>query len=223
MFGVINIVVGILCFIPSQGSINWPGALVCLAVGIPATVASSMYNPCVCCTECGTGSLHLKTIAMLSIVAAVAAFAGTINTAVLMGNIASWPAPKRYVCCPANAMELTKGVKDSCLTESNKYGEKDCSSPNGKKGHDCIAGGPWPPMTTKEEPMTCFNGKVAVETKAQKGEINFFKGAQTYLLVYMGIGLAICALSLFATVLPAYFTWKEAMQSQNMEQAGGPA
>ena len=99
VFGIINIVWCIFSFIAIQLDTvaAWPGAILCLVIGIPATVASSMYDPCGCCS-CGTGSSRLKTIAMLCIVAAVAAFAVIVTCAAIMGQVASWPAPKEYVC-----------------------------------------------------------------------------------------------------------------------------
>ena len=42
-------------------------------------------------------------------------------------------------------------------------------------------------------------------------------------MIFLGIGLAVYALSLLATVPAAYFTWMEAAQAQQMEFAGGPA
>ena len=42
-------------------------------------------------------------------------------------------------------------------------------------------------------------------------------------MIFLGIGLAVYALSLLASVPPAYFTWMEATQAQKMEFAGGPA
>ena len=83
VFGIFSIFVGMLCFIPSAGvGVNWPGAIMNLAVGIPATVASSAYNPCKCmgCACRGTGSSGLKTTAILCIVAAVAASGGIVGS-----------------------------------------------------------------------------------------------------------------------------------------------
>ena len=42
-------------------------------------------------------------------------------------------------------------------------------------------------------------------------------------MIFLGIGLAVYALSLLATVPAAYFTWMEAAQAQQKEYAGGPA
>jgi hypothetical protein len=41
---------------------GWIGSILCLAIGIPATLASLMYNPFGCLWESGTGSSHLKKI-----------------------------------------------------------------------------------------------------------------------------------------------------------------
>ena len=222
--GITNIVFGLLNFIPNNGQINWPGAILCLAIGIPATVASSMYNPCGCCPCDSSGSSRVKTIAIVCIVAAVAALAGTITCAAIMAQVASWPLPKEYHCCPPDAKELTK---DSCYSAQHgglKAAIVSCSSPvdDAKKKYDCVAGGPYPPYITKEEPMTCFKDRVPVETKLPEKAEKGFRGIQNFLMIFLGIGLAVYALSLLASVPPAYFTWMEAKQAQRME-FGGPA
>ena len=223
--GITNIVFGLLNFIPNNGQINWPGAILCLAIGIPATVASSMYNPCGCCPCDSSGSSRVKTIAIVCIVAAVAALAGTITCAAIMAQVASWPLPKQYFCCPPDAKELTK---DSCYSAQHgglKAAIVSCSSPvdDAKKKYDCVAGGPYPPYITKEEPMTCFKDRVPVETKLPEKAEKGFRGIQNFLMIFLGIGLAVYALSLLATVPAAYFTWMEAAQAQQKEYAGGPA
>ena len=229
--GITNIIFGLLSFIPSNGSVNWSGAILCLAIGIPATVASSMYNPCGCCpcdnSDSGTrgaSSSRVKTIAILCIVAAVAALAGTVTTAAIMAQVASWPLPKAYHCCPPDNKELTT---DSCYSEEHggvKEAVSTCSSPvvGAKNKFDCIAGGPYPPFFTEEEPLTCFKGRVAVERELPKKDENGFRGIQNFVMIFLGIGLAVYALSLLASVPPAYFTWMEAKQAQRME-FGGPA
>ena len=229
--GITNIVIGLLSLIPRDGLVNWPGAILCLAIGIPATVASSMYNPCGCCpcdnSDSGTrgaSSSRVKTIAILCIVAAVAALAGTVTTAAFMAQVASWPLPKAYHCCPPDNKELTT---DSCYSEEHggvKEAVSTCSSPvvGAKNKFDCIAGGPYPPFFTEEEPLTCFKGRVAVERELPKKDENGFRGIQNFVMILLGIGLAVYALSLLATVPAAYFTWMEAKQAQRME-FGGPA
>ena len=99
-----------------------------------------------------------------------------------------------------------------------------CSSPvdDAKKKYDCVAGGPYPPFVTKEEPMTCFKDRVPVETKLPPKTEKDFRGIQNFVMIFLGIGLAVYALSLLASVPPAYFTWMEAKQAQRME-FGGPA
>ena len=194
--GITNIVFGLLNLIPQRGQINWPGAILCLAIGIPATVASSMYNPCACCPCDSSGSSRVKTIAILCIVAAVAALAGTITCAAIMAQVASWPLPKQYYCCPPDAKEITM---DSC--GSDQYGgfreaSLLCSSPaspvdDAKKKYDCVAGGPYPPYVTKEEPMTCFQDRVPVETKLESGSLKVFRAIHNYVKTVLGIGIGV--------------------------------
>ena len=224
--GITNIVFGLLNLIPQNGQINWPGAVLCLGIGIPATVASSMYNPCGCCPCDSSGSSRVKTIAIVCIVAAVAAFAGTVTCAAIMAQVARWQPPKEYRCCPPDAKELTK---DSCYSFQHggeKAAKMTCSSPvdSGKTNkYDCVAGGPYPPFVTKEEPMTCFKDRVPVEIKLPDKTEKDFRGIQNFVMIFLGIGLAVYALSLLASVPAAYFTWMEAAQAQQKEFAGGPA
>ena len=117
---------------------------------------------------------------------------------------------------------------DSCY--SAQYGGLkeaivSCSSPvdDAKNKYDCVAGGPYPPFVTKEEPMTCFKDRVPVETKLPPKTEKDFRGIQNFVMIFLGIGLAVYALSLLATVPAAYFTWMEAAQTQQTELAGGPA
>ena len=141
--GIINSIIGLITLMMPHGSLGtgWIAPILCLAIGIPATLASLMYNPFGCLWEYGTGSLRLKKIVIVCIMAAAAAFAAAIYCAAFMVHIPNWPAPKRYVCCPADASKLTS---DSCLTESNEYGEKDCIRPDGYSPHDfdCVTVGP---------------------------------------------------------------------------------
>ena len=170
--GITNIVIGLLSLIPRDGLVNWPGAILCLAIGIPATVASSMYNPCGCCpcdnSDSGTrgaSSSRVKTIAILCIVAAVAASGGIVGCEAIIQQVASWGPLDKYVCCPADAMELTE---DSCFSAVHGGAEaanKACSSPTPAQGKsDCFVGGPYPPYAGKE-PWTCFDDRVPVEEK----------------------------------------------------------
>ena len=167
MFGITAIFFGMLSFIPSAGVVNWPGGILYLAVGIPATVASSAYNPCKCmgCACRGTGSSGLKTTAILCIVAAVAASGGIVGCEAIIQQVASWGPLDKYVCCPADAMELTE---DSCFSAVHGGAEaanKACSSPTPAQGKsDCFVGGPYPPYAGKE-PWTCFDDRVPVEEK----------------------------------------------------------
>jgi hypothetical protein len=209
VIGIIATVTGLLSFIPSNGQINWFGVAFGLLIGIPATLASTMYNPCLCC-PCGAPGkasfAQLRTIAILSAVAAVVALAGTVACAAVMAQISSWPMPREYTCCNVDAVCSPKG----------------CTSPAGGGKYDCIAGGPWPPFENKEEPMTCREGQQAEEiTIHPKNEKNF-KNIKNFVLTATGIGLAIYLLCLFATAPAAWLTWKEAKESQMMEQTGGP-
>ena len=71
--------------------------------------------------------------------------------------------------------------------------------------------------------MTCFQDRVPVEIKLPDKTEKGFRGIQNFVMILFGIGLAVYALSLLATVPAAYFTWMEAAQAQQKEYAGGPA
>ena len=173
MVGIANIVMGIGSLNPDNFSIE--GLIVGLAIGMSATVASSMYNPCGCC-PCdgpdsgtrGTSSSRLKIISMLCVVAAVAALAGVVTD-------------------------------DSCYSAvhgGEEAANDACSSPALEKGkYDCVAGGPYPPFETVEEPLTCFEDRVPCPR-------------------------GVDAIALLVAVPAAYHTWMEAAQAQEKEFAG---
>ena len=62
-----------------------------------------------------------------------------------------------------------------------------------------------------------------VEKELPKKSEKAWRGLQNFVMVVLGIGLAVYALSLLASVPAAYFTWMEAAQAQQKEYAGGPA
>ena len=197
MMGIANIVMGIGSLNPDNFSIE--GLIVGLAIGMSATVASSMYNPCGCC-PCdgpdsgtrGTSSSRLKIISMLCVVAAVAALAGFVTWSAYMAQVASWPFPKQYVCCPADAKELTDDSCYSAVHGGKEAANDACSSPALEKGkYDCVAGGPYPPFETVEEPLTCFEDRVPVETKLESGSLKFFRAVHNYVKTVLGIGIGV--------------------------------
>ena len=229
VFGIFSILVGMLCFIPSAVGVNWPGAIMNLAVGIPATVASSAYNPCKCmgCACRGTGSSGLKTTAILCIVAAVAASGGIVGCEAIIQQVASWGPLDKYVCCPADAMELTEDSCFSAVHGGAKAANKACSSPTLSQGKsDCIVGGPYPPYAGKE-PRTCFDDRVPVEekldptSKTSRKLKEFHRALVSTVTGWFRFLQGLFALTLLEAVAAAFFTWKEAAQAQ--KTAVGPA
>ena len=161
--------------------------------------------------------------------AAVAASGGIVGCEAIIQQVASWGPLDKYVCCPADAMELTE---DSCFSAVHGGAEaanKACSSPTPAQGKsDCIVGGPYPPYAGKE-PWTCFDDRVPVEEKldptskeSQKFE-DQRRALASQAAFFFWINLVVFALTLLAAVPAAFFTWMEAAQAQQKEYAGGPA
>ena len=70
--------------------------------------------------------------------------------------------------------------------------------------------------------MTCREGQQAEEKTIHPQHEKNFKNIKGFVFTATGIGLAIYLLCLFATAPAAWLTWKEAKESQMMEQTGGP-
>ena len=179
-----------------------------------------------CACRC-TGSSGLKTTAILCIVAAVAASGGIVGCEAIIQQVASWGPLDKYVCCPADAMELTE---DSCFSAVHGGAEaanKACSSPTPAQGKsDCIVGGPYPPYAGKE-PWTCFDDRVPVEekldptSKTSRKLKEFHRALVSTVTGWFRFLQGLFALTLLEAVAAAFFTWKEAAQAQ--KTAVGPA
>jgi len=82
------------------------GILACLVVGIPATIASIMYNPGGCCGGLPTSG-QLKQAAIATAVAALASLVYLTLRSVELSTFVRWETLDEFTCCPAGASEIS--------------------------------------------------------------------------------------------------------------------
>ena len=150
--GILYLLNGVTCFLPSPflgGATPWQFGIIHCLLGAFAIYASTLFNPCGCCTDPKPG--QAKIISIASALSALMAVLGIIVGAVIIAqaNANHWARDgtmEKYTCCPAGSTSVT----DACNSK-----KQDCSSE--------WPGGCW------TERMSCTDDFVAiVDTKKHK-------------------------------------------------------
>ena len=120
--GFLFLLNGVTCFLPNPlllGTTPWQFGIIHCLYGAFAIHASTLYNPCGCCTDPKPG--QAKIISISSALSALMAVVGIIVGAVIIAqaNADHWAREgtmEKYTCCPAGSTSVT----DAC-------NEPDCS------------------------------------------------------------------------------------------------